>query len=41
VDPEAFTLKINTEPFPGPGDKHVAVTVVDVYGNESVVVRDL
>jgi len=41
VDPEEFTLKLDSEPFPARGYKRVAVKVVDVYGNESVVVRDL
>ena len=41
VDPEEFTLKLASEPFPLRGYKRIAVKVVDVYGNESVVVRDL
>ena len=41
VDPEEFTLKLSSEPFPVRGSTRVAVKVVDVYGNESVVVRDL
>jgi len=41
VDPEEFTLKLTSEPFPVRGYKRIAVKVVDVYGNESVVVRDL
>jgi adenine-specific DNA-methyltransferase len=41
VDPEEFTLKLTSEPFPVRGYKRVAVKVVDVFGNESVVVRDL
>lgn len=41
VDPEEFTLKLTSEPFPVRGYKRVAVKVVDVYGNEAVVVRDL
>lgn len=41
VDPEEYTLKLTSEPFPLRGYKRVAVKVVDVYGNESVVVRDL
>ena len=41
VDPDEFTLKLTSEPFPVRGYKRVAVKVVDVYGNESVVVRDL
>lgn len=41
VDPEEFTLKLDSEPFPVRGYKRVAVKVVDVYGNESVVVKEL
>jgi adenine-specific DNA-methyltransferase len=41
VDTDEFTLKHTSEPFPVRGYKRVAVKVVDVYGNESVVVRDL
>lgn len=41
VDPEEFTLRLASEPFPLRGYKRVAVKVVDVYGNESTVVRDL
>ncbi len=41
VDPEEFTLKLDSEQFPVRGYKRIAVKVVDVYGNESVVVRDL
>ena len=41
VDPEEFTLKLDSEPFRVRGYKRIAVKVVDVYGNESVVVRDL
>lgn len=41
VDPVEFTLKLSSEPFRVRGYKRVAVKVVDVYGNESVVVRDL
>ena len=41
VDPDEFTLKLSSEPFPVRGYKRIAVKVVDVYGNESVVVRDL
>jgi adenine-specific DNA-methyltransferase len=40
VDPEEFTLKLASEPFALGVYKRVAVKVVDVYGNESVVVRD-
>lgn len=41
VDPEEFTLKLTSEPFPVRGYKRIAVKVVDVYGNESTIVRDL
>jgi hypothetical protein len=41
VDPEEFTLKLQSEPFPLRGYKRIAVKVVDVYGNESNVVREL
>jgi adenine-specific DNA-methyltransferase len=41
VDPEEFTLKLVSEPFPVRTYKRIAVKVVDVYGNESTVVRDL
>jgi hypothetical protein len=41
VDPGEFTLKLVSEPFPVRGYKRIAVKVVDVYGNESTVVRDL
>jgi adenine-specific DNA-methyltransferase len=41
VDPDEFTLKLASEPFPVRGYKRIAVKVVDVYGNESTVVQDL
>jgi adenine-specific DNA-methyltransferase len=41
VDPEEFKLRLTSEAFPVRSYKRVAVKVVDVYGNESVVVRDL
>ena len=41
VDPREFTLKLASEPFPVRGYKRIAVKVVDVYGNESTIVRDL
>ena len=41
VDAEEFTLKLESEPFAARGYKRIAVKVVDVYGNESTVVRDL
>jgi len=41
VDPSEFKLKLDSEPFPVRGYKRIAVKVVDVYGNESTIVRDL
>jgi adenine-specific DNA-methyltransferase len=41
VDPTEFTLKLASEPFLIRGYKRIAVKVVDVYGNESTIVRDL
>ena len=41
VDDEEFELKLTSEPFPIRGYQRIAVKVVDVYGNESTVVRDL
>ena len=41
VDPDEFTLKLDSEPFPVRGYKRIAVKVVDVYGNEATVVKDL
>jgi adenine-specific DNA-methyltransferase len=41
VDPDEFALKLTSVPFPLRGYKRIAVKVVDVYGNESTVVRDL
>ncbi|MBI4468788.1 MAG: site-specific DNA-methyltransferase, partial [Acidobacteria bacterium] len=41
VDPKEFVLKLDSEPFPVRGYKRIAVKVVDVYGNESTIVRDL
>lgn len=41
MDPEEYTLKLVSEPFPVRGYKRIAVKVVDVYGNESTIVRDL
>jgi len=41
VDPEEFALKLTSEPFHPRRYKRIAVKVVDVYGHESTVVRDL
>ena len=35
------SLTRSAQPFPVRGYKRIAVKVVDVYGNDSVVVRDL
>jgi adenine-specific DNA-methyltransferase len=41
VEPSEFSLSLTSEPFAPRQYKRVAVRVVDVYGNESTVVRDL
>jgi len=41
VDPAEYKLQLESRPFPVRGYKRIAVKVVDVYGNESTVVRDL
>ncbi len=41
VDPDEFKLRLTSEPFPVRQYKRIAVKVVDVFGNESTVVRDL
>lgn len=41
VDSSEFALKLSSEPFEPGRYKRIAVKVVDVYGNESTVVRDL
>jgi adenine-specific DNA-methyltransferase len=41
VDPDEYTLQLASQPFPVRGYKRIAVKVVDVYGNESTIVRDL
>ena len=41
VDPEEFKLQLTSQPFVVRGYKRIAVKVVDVYGNESTVVRNL
>jgi adenine-specific DNA-methyltransferase len=40
VDPEEYGLQLTSQPFPLRGYERVAVKVVDVYGNESTIVRD-
>jgi len=41
VDPEEFKLQTTSRPFPVRGYRRIAVKVVDVFGNESTVVKDL
>ena len=41
VDADEFKLKVRSEPFPLRDYRRIAVKVVDVYGNESTVVKDL
>jgi adenine-specific DNA-methyltransferase len=41
VEPQEYSLKLASEPFPVRGYKRIAVKVVDVYGNESTIVRDV
>lgn len=41
VDPEEFRLQLTSQPFPVRGYRRIAVKVVDVYGNESTIVKDL
>jgi len=41
VDPEEYKLQLTSQPFPVRGYKRIAVKVVDVYGNESTIVREL
>ena len=41
VDAHEFEFKVRSEPFPLRDHQRIAVKVVDVYGNESTVVKDL
>jgi hypothetical protein len=41
VEPEEWTLRLTSDPFTAGGYKRLAVKVVDVYGNESTVVKSL
>jgi adenine-specific DNA-methyltransferase len=41
VDPEEWTLRLISDPFAAGKYRRVAVKVVDVYGNESTVVKDV
>jgi len=41
IEPEEYTLKVVSDPFPIRSYKRIAVKVVDVYGNESTIVKEL
>ncbi|MFZ1061447.1 MAG: hypothetical protein WAP47_19915, partial [Candidatus Rokuibacteriota bacterium] len=41
IEPDEFKLRLVSQPFPVRGYKRIAVKVVDVFGNESTVVKDL
>jgi hypothetical protein len=41
INPQEFKLQTTSQPFPIRGYKRIAVKVVDVFGNESTVVKDL
>jgi hypothetical protein len=41
IDAEEYKLQLESRAFPLRGYKRIAVKVVDVYGNESTLVRDL
>jgi len=41
VDPEEWTLRLSSDPFKAGKYRRIAVKVVDVYGNESTVVKEL
>jgi hypothetical protein len=41
VDPDEFDLGATSELFTAGVYRRIAVKVVDVYGNESTIVRDL
>lgn len=41
IEPEEYTLKVVSDQFPIRSYKRIAVKVVDVYGNESTIVKDL
>lgn len=41
IDPQEFKLQTTSHPFPLRGYKRIAVKVVDVFGNESTMVREI
>ena len=41
VESHEFEFKVRSEPFPLRDHRRIAVKVVDVYGNESTIVKDL
>jgi len=41
IDTDEYALQLASQPFPVRGYKRIAVKVVDVYGNESTIVREL
>ena len=41
LDPDEFKLQVEARPFPVRKYRRIAVKVVDVYGNESTVVKNL
>jgi adenine-specific DNA-methyltransferase len=41
IEPEEFKVRIESQPFLVRGYKRIAVKVVDVFGNESTIVREL
>ena len=41
MNPDEFKLKLSSQPLPVRGYRRIAVKVVDAYGNESTVVREL
>jgi len=41
VSPEEWTLRVSSDPFQPGKYQRVAVKVVDIYGNESTVVKNL
>ena len=41
VDPVEYKLRLESEPFSVRDYKRIAVKVVDVFGNESTVVREI